>query len=223
MCGRYNFTSAGALQQRFDIDGPLPELAPVYNVAPSLTMPVVVRHSPNSLQLARWGFLLIWAEGKPGARELINARDDNLLGSKTFRGPFAASRCIVPATGFYEWRRDGATKTPYHIRLTGDRLFGFAGLLFPHAGRHGVEGSAYVIITTSPNRLMEPIHDRMPAILSPDDEDLWLDPDVSDPDVLLRLLRPYPDGEMDAYPISPAVNSPRNNYADLIKPEVNSA
>lgn len=92
-----------------------------------------------------------------------------------------------------------------------------------HTDRHGGGHAAYVIITTSPNQLMAPIHNRMPAILSPDDEDTWLDPDVSEPDLLLPLLRPYPESEMEAYPISPAINSTRNNYADLIKSDVNSA
>ncbi len=223
MCGRYNFTSTDALQQRFDIDGSLPELAPAYNVAPSMTMPVVVRHSPNSLQLARWGFLPAWAKDKPGRRELINARDDRLLGSKTFASAFATSRCIVPATGFYEWQKVGSGKAPYHIRRTDQALFGFAGLLFSQRDHHGEEHPAYVIITTSPNQTMAPIHSRMPAILTPADEDLWLDPDQTDADLLLQLLRPYPDELLEAYPITPAINSPRNNYADLIKPEVNSA
>jgi len=219
MCGRYNVTDTQAVYKRFDIAGDIvDDLRPIYNVAPSMTMPVVVRHSPNSIEHARWGFLPTWAAGKPGARELINARDDRLLGSRTFRAALGSSRCIVPATGFYEWRKVGTRKVPYHIKRTDDALFGFAGLLLAHKGQ-----PAYVIITTSPNRTMEPIHDRMPAILAPDDEDMWLDPDMAEPEALVQLLRPYPDRDLDAYPISPAINSPRNDYADLIKPDVNSA
>ncbi len=223
MCGRYNITRTDALQARFDLDGLLPALAPVYNVAPSMRMPVVVRHSPNSLELARWGFVPAWAKEKPGTRDLINARDDRLRASTTFAPAFASSRCIVPATGFYEWRKVGSTKVPYHIRRTDQDLFGFAGLLLSPRDPQGGAHPAYVIITTSPNATRAPIHHRMPAILTAENEDSWLDPDHGDVESLLALLRPYPDELLEAYPVTPAINSPRNNDADLIKPEVNSA
>ena len=216
MCGRFGVANYEILPKRFDVISEQVmqlTLEPSYNIAPTTTVATVVRHSPNSLELMGWGFMPGWAKDKKGVRELINAKAEGLATSKTFKKAFQFQRCIIPASFFFEWQKGQSGKTPFCIKVKGEEIFGFAGLWFEVEGGHGC-----VIITTAPNELMEPIHNRMPAILRREDEDRWLDPDQTEPEILVEMLRPYPAGEMEAYPVSTAVNSPRNKSAEIIKP-----
>lgn len=144
---------------------------------------------------------------------LFNACSETAYEKASFKGPLRYKRAIVPADGFYERKREGRTKTPHYIQLMGGEPIGFAGLYDLWRD----ELLSCTILTTAPNELMASLHDRMPVILSPDDYARWLDPGVTDPGEIQDLLRPYP-GEMQAYPVSRAVNSPRNTTAALLEP-----
>ncbi len=224
MCGRYSFEiTVPALQERFDIEGDIPELPARYNVAPTQTMPVVVHHSPNSVELMRWGLIPFWAKDPSVGSKMINARAETVAEKPAYRKALATHRCLVPASGFYEWQRsDGGAKVPYWIFCKDAPLFAFAGL---HAAWKSPEDEwihSYTIITTEANDVVAPIHNRMPVILEREDEALWLDPEQTEAERLLPLLRPYPSVKMDAYAVSRRVNNPAFDTADLITPEINS-
>jgi putative SOS response-associated peptidase YedK len=213
MCGRYGFEPGKKFFDRFNIQNRQLELKAHYNVTPTQTMPVVVQHSPNSVELMTWGFLRPWAN-----RPLINATAEKVATSKVFSKAFAHQRCLVPASGFYEWKATASGKVPHYITLKATELFAFAGLYEVAKDKDGNEVTTYTIITTAPNELMAPIHSRMPAILHQEDEAFWLNPDNVETRELERLLLPYPEDEMQAWPVSKAVNNPRNDGEELIKP-----
>jgi len=215
MCGRYGF-SFGNLEDiydRWEIDNEEIAYTASFNIAPTQEAPVVFRASPNHISLVKWGFMPKWMEGKKGARALINARSDGLLTSKTYLKPLQFSRCIVPASFFFEWKNNGSEKVPYCIKIKDEQFFSIAGLLIEQDGV-----KAYVIITTEPNEIMTDIHNRMPVILNKEDEDYWLSPDNTEAEDLVKLLIPYPTELMEAYPVSGLVNSPRNNFPEVMKP-----
>jgi putative SOS response-associated peptidase YedK len=207
----------GSLQRRFSLEELLGEPQPRYNVAPTQTLPVVVRHSPNHLEMMRWGLIPSWAKDASIGSRMINARAETVAEKPAYRGPLRSQRCLVPASGFFEWKRDGARKTPYFIHLTDEPLFAFAGLYDIWHDSDGREVASYSVITTGPNDLMADIHNRMPVILDREDEEIWLDPDTSEPERLLPLLRPYPAREMEAYPVSQVVNSPMNDLPAILE------
>jgi len=216
MCGRYSLVPTESITARFDIQQAQLTLAPRYNVAPSQSMPVVVRNSPNRLVEMQWGLIPSWSKEPRAQFSTINARAETITKSPVFRGPFKSRRCLVPASGFYEWRKTDQGKQPYCIRLKDGELFAFAGLYDVWHDSAGNELSSYTVITTAPNDLVAPIHNRMPVILRQDAEDVWLDKDA-DPAQLLALLVAYPADKMEAYPVSRAVNSPANEGAELLQ------
>ena len=179
-------------------------------------MPVVVRNSPNRLVEMQWGLIPSWSKEPRAQFSTINARAETITKSPVFRGPFKSRRCLVPASGFYEWRQTDQGKQPYCIRLKAGELFAFAGLYDVWRDGEGNELSSYTIITTTPNDLVAPIHNRMPVILQQEDEQVWLD-NEADSARLLALLVAYPADEMEAYPVSRAVNSPANEGAELLQ------
>lgn len=215
MCGRYGFTIKNEKEvlDRFDIETVNFELHASYNVAPTQEMPVVERHSPNSLHLRTWGIQPGWLK-----KLLINAQAEKLAASSVWKKAFIESRCIIPASFFYEWKRLPDGKQPYLIKLKNQDLFGFAGLLINYHDEKKENKLGYVIITTQANHLMENIHIRMPVILRKENESEWLNPDNGEIEKLLQLLDPYPESEMEAYPISSQVNSPNNNFPEITKP-----
>jgi putative SOS response-associated peptidase YedK len=167
----------------------------------------------------KWGLIPRWR--KPGEKDSfapINARSETILEKPMFRNLVGRHRCLVPSNGFYEWQRRDGGKQPYFIRVEDDPTFAFAGLYDLHKEDDGELLGSYTILTTSANKLMEPIHDRMPVILRKDDEEEWLSPEVTDPVAIQHLLQPFPASEMEAYPISTAVNNVRNDGEDLIQP-----
>ncbi len=214
MCGRYGFgyNKVNEIYERWEIEDRDLDYASRFNIAPSQDAPVIVRHSPNHLMVVQWGFMPKWMEGKKGARALINARSDGLKTSKTFLKPLQFSRCIVPATHFFEWKKTGENLGPYCIKLKDEEFFSMAGLLIDFEGE-----KRYVIITTEPNNLMVPIHNRMPAILKKEDEDRWLNPDETDVDVLSEMLVPFDEDKMEAYRVDKLVNSPSNDISQVIE------
>ena len=219
MCGRYGFEAGQReLLSRFQLGQVADQLTMSFNVTPGMTMPVVVKQSPNRLELMEWGFLPRWAKDPRATRRPINARAETVATSPMFRQAFRSQRCLVPASGFYEWQQRPGGKQPYWIQLKGGDLFVFAGLWESWSDRDGHETHTYTIITREPNALMAPIHNRMPVFLRRDDEALWLNPDETEAERLQALRRPCPPDEMEAWPVSRAVNNPQNDSADLLRP-----
>ena len=210
MCGRYTeIASDDELIEHFDIEQ-APPREPRYNIAPTQDAPIVClnRDGQRRMAMHRWGLIPFWADdAKIGAR-LINARSETVAETPAFRDAFRGRRCLVPTSGFYEWRRlDAKTKRPYFIRLREPAPFAFAGLRARWQSPDGPAIRSYTILTTTPNAVMAPLHDRMPVIIHPADYALWLDPDAP-PGALLDLLRPAPDDALEAYGVSPRVNRP---------------
>ncbi len=197
MCGRYHFIPDDNFYDRFEISNRVVELKPNTDVRPTQVMPVIVQHSPNSIEFMKWGFVRSWSP-----RPIINATEEKLQFSKVFKTAFESRRCLIPANGFYEWKPEGTGKQKYYIKLKGTDLFAFAGLYETGKDKDGNEVTYYTIITTVANDLVRPIHpkNRMPVILHPDDENTWLNPDNTDLKELQRLLVPYPADEMEAHP-----------------------
>ena len=216
MCGRYSLVPTESIAARFDAHQAQLTLLPRYNVAPSQTMPVVVRNSPNRLVDMQWGLIPSWSKEPRAQFSTINARAETITKSPVFRGPFKSRRCLVPASGFYEWQRTEQGKQPFCIRLKDADLFAFAGVYDIWRDPEGNELCSYTIITTAPNDLVAAIHNRMPVILRQEDEQAWLDKEA-DPSWLLSLLVAYPADKMEAYPVSRAVNNPANEGAELMQ------
>lgn len=222
MCSRYTQTAKlHDLTDRFGFDEPDFDLAPRYNLAPSQEAPVV-GVNPNtpetrSLRLMRWG--LVPGHAGDAVKSIINARAETLARRPAFRGLLPRRRCLVPADGFYEWRQEGSFRIPMRFTLKSARPFAFAGLWDRWLQPDGAPLYSFTIVTTGPNGLIGPIHDRMPAILLAEDEAEWLDPAVTDPTALSSLLKPYPAEWMEGYRVSRAVNSPVNDSPECIAPE----
>jgi putative SOS response-associated peptidase YedK len=216
MCGRYTLSKPKAVQARFDfVDWHEQPLEPRYNIAPSQQILTIVQRPDEApvVQLATWGLAPAWMDAGGGRRPPINARAESVASSGLFRGALAKTRCLIPATGFYEWRANpGGGKTPMHVQVRGGEPFAFAGLWVPDKERRPTAA----IITTGANELMRPIHERMPVILRPEDEALWLDPSLTEAEMLVPLLQPYPAAAMDAYAVAPLVNSVANDSPELI-------
>jgi putative SOS response-associated peptidase YedK len=221
MCGRFTLTVDGE-QLAEQLDLPVaPEIAPRYNIAP--TQPVAaVRASMASgrreLTYFHWGLIPSWAKDlKMGAR-MINARAETAAEKPAFRAALKYRRCLVPADGFYEWQKTNGKKQPIYIKMADGRPFAFAGLWEHWQGADGSEIESCTLLTTSPNELVRPIHDRMPVILQPDDYDLWLDPKIQTADRLQPLLQPYPAEAMTYFPVSTLVNTPQIDDPRCVEP-----
>jgi len=225
MCGRFVLISSmEALAQQFALS-PLmatasPPLYPRYNIAP--TQPVVAIRQVDSsgereLTHFRWGLIPSWSKDSKIGSRLINARSETVTDKPSFRAAFKRRRCLIPANGFYEWQRTGDKKQPIYIHSENDDPFALAGLWEIWQSADGDMLESCTILTTEPNELMRPIHNRMPVIIEAPDYDLWLDPGP-DPQIALHLLRPYPAHKMAAYPVSTLVNSPKNDAPQCIVP-----
>lgn len=200
MCGRYALnTTATELIEHFQLLGSL-DLSPRFNIAPTSQIPII-RYKPDVgrvAQVVRWGLIPSWSK-EPTAK-LNNARGETVAEKPSFRASFARHRCLIPASGFYEWQTVAGKKQPYFIHPSGSGLFAFAGLLAAWKAPDGQVIVSTCIITTGPNEVMEPIHDRMPVILEPDQFDAWLDPALPGP---VEMLRPCSPEGMAAHPVRP--------------------
>lgn len=221
MCGRFTLTVDPAqFQEAFpgvDID---PEPAPRYNIAPTQPVAVIPNNAKDKLDYFVWGLIPSWAKDPSIGSRLINARANTLAQKPSFRSAYRRRRCLIPASGFYEWKPEpgSKSKTPMYITLASGKPFAFAGLWEFWQSSDGSQVLSCTIITTEPNELMAEIHNRMPVILPVEAYSLWLDPNERRPDELDGLLKPYPAAEMVAYPVSRQVNSPQNDTAELILP-----
>ena len=220
MCGRFTLsTPADTLAQLFELNEP-PALPPRYNIAPTETIATVRRPEGDSgreLAMLRWGLIPPWVKEPDVGSRMINARAETVASSPAFRAAFRRRRCLILADGFYEWQKVGKRKQPYYFRLQDGLPFAFAGLWEHWEGPAGVIQSC-TLITTEPNEVVAPVHDRMPVILDRASYELWLDPEVERPELLRPLLRPYLPEQMSAYPVGLAVNSPSNDDERCIAP-----
>lgn len=218
MCGRYGLNSTPRrMAARFQLPTDQFELFPRYNIAP--TQPVVIiRQNGYTMQRELthvvWGLIPSWAKDPAIGHRMINARSESAAIKPGYRAAMKYRRCIVPADLFYEWRKPapgmGKTKQPFAIRRRDGDLLAFAGLWEHWQSADGGEIESCTILTTDANAMMQPLHDRMPVILSPDDEARWLDASMQDPARVLDLLRPCPADWLEAYPVSTYVSNPRH-------------
>jgi putative SOS response-associated peptidase YedK len=225
MCGRYTLTVAlPDLVDVFDVVPPDFAFQPRYNIAPTQGAPVVAQDSRGRrMGLLRWGLVPSWARDPAIGSRLINARSETVAEKPAFRGAFRARRCLVPADGFFEWRKgessaDGrGSRKPFWIHRATRDPFAFAGLWERWIPPEGDPLHSFTILTTEATEAIRDIHPRMPVILPPGAWKRWLDPD-SPPEELRALLSPYGDGDLRAYAVSTLVNSPRNDLPACIEP-----
>jgi putative SOS response-associated peptidase YedK len=217
MCGRYTLsTPAGRLAEEFQLDSTV-EITPSYNVAPTQQVAAVLEdEGGRRLEMLRWGLVPSWADDPEIGARMINARSETAPEKPSFRRAFRGRRCLIPADGFYEWKRENGGKQPYYFHMQGGRPFAFAGL-WESWDKGGGELLTCTILTTRPNSVLQGIHDRMPVILPHDAYNAWLDPDA-DREELGEFMIPYPGDDLETYPVSRFVNSPRNNDERCIEP-----
>ncbi|REJ71686.1 MAG: SOS response-associated peptidase [Planctomycetota bacterium] len=220
MCGRFTLRASPLeLAEVFELLRE-PVAIPRFNIAPTQSVAVVrAGEAGRELSQVRWGLIPSWAKDEKIGSRLINARGETVAEKPSFRSAFKRRRCLVPADGFYEWKKlDDRSKQPYFIGMAGDEPFAFAGLWEHWTDPGGKEVESCTIITTEANELLAELHDRMPVILHEQDYDQWLDPQEAEKDRLLGLLVPYESSALRAYPVSRLVNSPRNDVAECVKP-----
>lgn len=219
MCGRFLLqTDPVTLGERFGVALP-EELAPRYNIAPGQPVLVIVHDGTRRRAgFVRWGLVPPWAKAPTARHQLINARAETAAHKPAFRRAFRKRRCLIVADGYYEWATANGRKQPYCVRRRDGRPFAFAGLWERWEGEGGLVYTGCAILTTQANALTAPIHPRMPVILPPDAEELWLNRDVTDAVRLQRLLGPYPSEELVCYPVSARVNNARYDAPDCVEP-----
>lgn len=219
MCGRFVLKTLDAVFDEFDVEQSV-ALAASYNIAPTHGVAAVragAEGAGREVAVLHWGLIPPWAKGMEVGNKMINARAETLLEKPVFRVALQRRRCLIPADGFYEWKREGKGKRPFYIHRKDGRLIAFAGLWERWRDDAGHALDSCTIITTRPNELMRGIHDRMPAIIEPGAYERWLNPTVAAEDVT-GLLEPVPAAELDAYEVGRGVNSPKNNSADCMIP-----
>jgi putative SOS response-associated peptidase YedK len=229
MCGRYTIvTPPDDLEDRFGATADR-SLEPRYNAAPGQELPVVTNDAPDTISHLQWGLIPGWADDPRIGNRLINARAETVDEKRSFRAAYERRRCLVLADGFYEWAATDAGKQPYRVTLDDGEPFALAGLWerwHPPRKQTGLDEfgdgdpdseadpvETFTIVTTEPNAVIEPLHDRMATVLPPDGEQRWLDGDGD----RAELLEPYPAAEMRAYPVSTAVNDPANDSPGLVE------
>lgn len=219
MCGRFTLRSSRqALAKAFNLLE-VPDVLPRFNIAPGHSV-AVVRQIPRAqgreLAYLRWGLIPAWADDPSIGKRMANARSETAATKPCFRRAFRSRRCLVIADGFYEWQRTNGRKQPYFVGLQSDRPFGLAGL-WERWEKGGEPVESCTILTTDANELMQPIHERMPVILPPEQYDLWLDARCQDTEKLTKLLRPCSAKDLVAYRVSTLVNNPKNDVVKCIE------
>ncbi len=218
MCGRYTITSAPeAIRALFRYEEQ-PNFPPRYNVAPTQPIPIVRLHEgKRQFALVRWGLLPSWVKDPKTFTLLINARGESVIDKPAFRAAMKRRRCLIPADGFYEWKAVGGRKQPYYVRQTSGAPMAFAGLWECWTGPNGEEMETAAIVTTNANRLLTPIHARMPVIVQPEAFDLWLNCADVDATTAAALIAPAPDNLLESYEVSTAVNRTANDNPKLVE------
>ena len=223
MCGRYALTvEPDVLAALFALDE-APSFDVRFNLAPSQEAPVVVREvaeGGHAVRPMRWGLVPSWAKDSKIGYRTINARSETASEKPSFRSAFKKRRCLIPASWFYEWKREGSQKIPYRIRRPDDRPLAFAGLWEHWKGSAKEDPrTTFTILTTSSNEDLAELHDRMPCLVEPDDFDRWLTPEVDDADATRALLAPAPAGTLVLDRVSTRLNNVKNEGAELMSPD----
>jgi putative SOS response-associated peptidase YedK len=222
MCGRFAlWTPPGTITRYFKVNVTL-DIQPRYNIAPGQNVLAFLQSEDTGWRPAmfRWGLIPGWAKEESIGYKMINARAESIQEKPAFKSAFKYRRCLIPATGFYEWKQEGAGKQPYLIRFNDTDLFAIAGIWEAWkkpASEEVIQSCA--ILTTSANSVVAPIHDRMPVIIHPDDLDLWLDTRASDFKLLDALMRPFDEGDMACHRVSKMINRVKNDHISLIQPQ----
>ena len=222
MCGRYSLICIDDLGNRFRVHNPMIGARSHFNIAPGNEMPVIVRNEEDKLVPMRWGLVPNWTKEIQGARRPINARAESLSEKPMFRPLLKSGRCLVPASGFYEWKTEGKHKIPFYITLKESPLFAFAGLCDRWQAPDGTLLWTYTIITCDANPLLAPVHDRMPVILSNENEERWLSHEPLIPGELSSVLAPFPPQDMEMVQVSDLVNKTDVDDERLVRPYVSS-
>jgi len=222
MCGRYRLSRRKQIiEEHFDSVSGDEDWTPRYNIAPTQYVPII-RQNPKEprreLSLVRWGLIPSWAKDASGAAKMINARSETAATLPAFRDAFKLRRCLIPADGFYEWARTRPSRQPYCFEVNEGQLFAFAGLWEGWRDPSGTWIKTCTVLTTAPNAVTSPVHDRMPVILEPDSYDLWLDPGFTDVTAVADLLKPYDARLMRCYPVSTRINRAENDDAECAEP-----
>jgi putative SOS response-associated peptidase YedK len=220
MCGRYTQTNdIAALVKRFGVATASLIIRKRFNMAPGQDAPVIINDNGKTLKLMRWGLIPFWAKDEKIGYKMINARAETVAEKPAYKNSFKRKRCLIPADGFYEWRREQGQKLkiPMRFCLSGMESFAFAGLWDSWKKPDGEELETYTIITTAANELLGKFHLRMPVILDQENEDVWLNSETEDPKILLPFLKAYPAGKMLSYDVSTIVNSARNDTPECIE------
>ncbi len=220
MCGRFALIAPGsAVAEQFAL-AEAPPLAPRYNIAPTQPVAAVRLNARGERELTHfhWGLIPFWAKDPAIGGRMINARSETVAEKPAFRAAFRHRRCLVPASGFYEWRKLNGGKQPMYLHGADDGLLAIAGIWERWQSPDGSEIESCSLLTTTPNDLVAPIHNRMPVILEPADYATWLDPGPEGEAVLQHLLRAFPSEKMAAYPVSTRVNNPRHDEPACLEP-----
>ena len=218
MCGRYCITSAPEAIRALFRYPDRPNFPPRYNVAPTQPVPVVrLMEGERRFALVRWGLIPSWVKDPKGFALLINARGETLHDKPAFRNAMKRRRCLFPADGFYEWKMEGGRRRAFHARRSGGGPLAFAGLWETWTGPNSEEVDTAAIVTTQANEEMAKVHHRAPVIVAPEQFDLWLSSEA-DADIAAELIAPAPQGSMEVYEVSPAVNKVANDSPELVEP-----
>lgn len=218
MCGRYTLAAGPEfIAEYFHIDGSIPAFQPSWNITPGGDIPVICELPGNgrSCSLMHWGLIPHWAKQPESKYKMINAKAETLTQRPAYRDAYKHRRCLIPASGFYEWQTTAQGKQPYYIHLKDDGLLAFAGLWEYWEGEHLI--NSCTIITTDANPLLQSIHDRMPVIVAEQDHAMWLAPQNTDTEALNSLIGPCDADLLNMHRVSPAVNNPAHDSAALIQ------
>ena len=222
MCGRYRLSRRKQVVEEYFDTAPWDyDWSPRYNIAPTQPVPVIRQHPKESfrqLSLMKWGLIPHWAKDPSISASTINAKSETAATKPAFRDPLKFRRCLIAASGFYEWKRTGTSKQPYCIEVNEGELFAFAGLWDGWKNAAGQWIKTCSILTTIPNAVTATVHDRMPVILRPDSYDMWLDPRMQNLAAVCELLKPYDAALMRCYPVSSRINHVANDDEESSRP-----
>ena len=222
MCGRYRLSRRKQIiEEYFDAADWQDDWNPRYNIAPTQPVPVIRQHSKEPIRqilTMRWGLIPHWSNDASSAASTINARSETAATKPAFRDPLKFRRCLIPSDGFYEWKRNGTSKQPYCFEVNDGELFAFAGLWDGWKNPEGQWVKTCSILTTSPNAVTSAVHDRMPVILPKDHYYAWLDPGMTDVQVVSEFLKPFDPSLMRCYPVSTRINRVENDDVECSRP-----
>lgn len=222
MCGRYRLSRRKQIIEEYFDSAPWEDdWVPRFNIAPTQPVPVIRQHPREpvrQLSLMKWGLIPNWAKDPSIASNTINAKSETVTIKPAFRDPIRFRRCLIPADGFYEWRRTATSKQPFCFEVNDSELFAFAGLWDGWNDSNGKWVKTCSILTTTPNSVTSAVHDRMPVILNPESYDLWLNPGMQDVAAVSELLKPYDARLMRSYPVSARINHVVNDDEECCRP-----